>query len=234
MPLDPLFRFYHIFGFDSKEIKNVVVGEKYLAVLLINGQIGVCARLQTPISEKLHLLHELSVTTPAHRVFYQAYLNAKYNYQNTYTKSQDIFDEIDFSRCKKIVMVGYFKPLAKKFIEAGIDLSIFDRVLQDNALIPYNEMGNYLKEAQHVILTATSVFNNSFLDVIRQTPTGTSVYLLGPSTLLHPFMFEYRNVKKIYGSIFKPYDQNVLQMIAEGHGTRWFLPLGRKVYLENK
>jgi len=234
MHKEPLDRFYQIFGFDSKEIKKIVFGEKYLAVLLKNGQIGVCSRLNTPHINKLHLLHELSMTIPAHRVFYQAYLNATFNYQNSYSETRDIFDEIDFSRCQKIVMVGYFKPLAKKFVEAGIDLSIFDRVLQDDALVPYNEMGSYLKEAEHVILTATSIFNHSFLDVINQTTIGTSVYLLGPSTLLHPFMFDYRNVKKIYGSIFKPDDQNVLQEIADGHGTHHFLRLGRKVYLENK
>lgn len=232
MILEPLALFFLEYGYDSSEIKEIVYGEKYLAVCLNNGQIGVCSSLATNFYEDMTLIKEPDLECQSHRVLYNAYLNARFNYSNVYNDTKDIFDEIDFNQCKKIVMVGYFVPLVKKFIDAGLELSIFDKVLEDDILVPYQKMGKYLAEAQHVILTATSVFNRSFMDVISQTRPGTNIYLLGPSSLLHPLMFNYPNLKKIYGSIFQPNDHRILEMIAEGLGTRSFLPFGRKVYIE--
>jgi len=55
--------------------------------------------------------------------------------------------------------------------------------------------------------------------------------MLGPSSILHPEMKRYKNIKQIYGAVFEPNDERVINVIKQGHGTRTFLPFGKKVYI---
>ena len=200
--------------------------------MLNNGNIGVCATLGVEVSVSQSKFKHLDIIDPAHRIIYNAYLNAKLNYDKSYKAEKDIFDQIDFYPKKNIVMVGYFKPLVKKFQESDIELIIFDKVTKDDEmLIAIELMEEYLADAGTVILTSTTIANGSFQAIIEQTADDCDILLLGPSSILHPDMFKYRNIKNIFGAVFEKNDHRILEIIKNGNGTRTFLPFGSKVYI---
>ncbi len=228
---EPLKYFYKTEGFKRELIKTIAVGEKYTAVVHKNGNIGVCSNLQIEVSANVLENENLDLDKPSHRILYNAYLNANFNYNNKYESSLDIFDHIDFDKKANIVMIGYFKPLVEKFLDKEIDLKIFDKVEKDDILSPINKMNHFIEVASTLIITSTTIFNNTFLDIISRTQKHCDIYMLGPSSILHPEMKRYKNIKQVYGAVFEPNDERVIKMIEEGHGTRTFLPFGTKVYI---
>ena len=96
-------------------------------------------------------------------------------------------------------------------------------------------MSDQIKEvakADVLILSSTSVFNNTFSNLVEATNDHCDIYTLGPSTILNKEMFYYRNIKLLFGSIFEPNDINTLKIIQQGGGTKQFMPFMKKVFLE--
>ena len=114
---EPLSLFYQKHAFQSEEIKSITIGQKYVAIELVNGNIGVCATLD----QKVNTFNGLpDLNNNAHRIILNAYYNALFNYDNTYDTSSDIFDAIDFANAGNVVMIGYFRSLVQKFEENQI------------------------------------------------------------------------------------------------------------------
>lgn len=232
MPLEkePLTLFIDQYGYDCQAIENIVSGNKYTAVLLSNGHIGVCANLGNRVSPAIPDLRiappDLSQIT--HRIIYTAYLNACHNYHGFDSREDDIWDVLDFTKQQCIVMVGLFKPIVRKFEKAGIPLEIFDMIKTDTRLTEMNHQKDILKQADAVILTSTSVFNATFLETVNATPEGCHVYMLGPSSIMVPELLQYKNIKMIFGATFEKNDTRVLDVIENHGGTRQFLKFGSK------
>ncbi|MCK5823429.1 MAG: hypothetical protein KAG95_05455 [Bacteroidales bacterium] len=228
---EPLKILYNKFGVNIKNIQKIVYGDKYTAVVLKNGNIGLCANL----NNKVYILPK-DFETPdfnnfGHRILLNAYFNAEFNYLNKYDKILDIFDGIDFEKYNELVMIGYFKPLLKKFKKNNIKISIFDLYSRDDVITPMERQPVYVKKADAIILTSTSIFNNTFLDIVNNS-NNCDIFLLGPSSIMHPEILEYKNVKTVFGSVFEKNDHNVLDIIKDGFGTQYFLPYGKKVSLQ--
>ncbi len=219
-----------MYGYDCQAIEHIVSGNKYTAVLLTNGHIGVCANLGNKVSSAITELKNVppELSQDSHRIIYTAYLNACHNYHGFESKDDDIWDVLDFSKQQRIVMVGLFKPIVKKFEKAGIPLEIFDIIKTDNRLTEMERQKDILQQADAVILTSTSVFNNTFLDTVNATPEGCRVYMLGPSSIMAPEMLQYKNIKMIFGATFEKNDTRVLDVIKNHGGTRQFLKFGGK------
>ncbi|RLD58187.1 MAG: hypothetical protein DRJ05_08455 [Bacteroidetes bacterium] len=229
---EPLKYLYKQYGFQKDEIKEVVIGDKYLAVLLKGGNMGVCAILKNEIEGNISEVKKLNLDLPSHRIFYTAWLNAMVNYENDYSDQKDIFDLINFSKYERVVMIGYFKPVAEKLRNAEIDFSIFDLYKQDKEIVPLEMQRGYVKGADAVILTATSIFNNTFRNIVCNTSPGAcDIFVLGPSAILSKELLKYRNVKKLFGFVFPKNGEKALQIIREGGGTRSFNKFGSKVYI---
>lgn len=229
---EPLKYLFDQYGFQKDEIKEVVVGGKYLAVLLKNGDMGVCAILKNEIENSISDIEKLNLDLPSHRILYTAWLNAKINYENDYSVQKDIFDLINFTKYKRIVMIGYFKPVAEKLRKAEIDFSIFDLYKPDKEIVPLEKQRDYVVKADAVILTATSIFNNTFRNIVCNTSPGAcDIFVLGPSAVLSKDLMKYRNVKNIFGFIFPKDAKEALHIIRAGGGTRSFNKFGSKVYI---
>lgn len=231
---EPLEYFFEKYGIDLKSINHIVCGEKYVAVVLKNGHIGVCATLESYVNVDIRDLRMPDLKNAQHRVVLNAYFNAAYNYQNQYDTKIDIFDKIDFKKYQSIVMVGFFRSLVKKFEKENIKLSIFDKAIEDEKLTDMSDQTAQVALADALIISSTSIFNNTFIDLVNATKKGCDVYMLGPSTILNQEMFQYRNIKVLFGSVFDPNDVNTLKIIQHGGGTKQFLPFMNKVYLNNE
>lgn len=231
---EPLEYFFEKHGIDIQNIKHILCGEKYIAVVLKNGKLGVCATLDNYVNIEIKDLRFIDLKNIQHRIVLNAYYNAAFNYQNKYDTTIDIFDKIDFKRYSKIVMIGFFQSLVTKFENEEISLTIFDKAVQDDKLTSMSNQLTEIAKADALILSSTSVFNNTFLELINATKDNCDIYTLGPSTILNKEMFQYRNIKFLFGSIFDPNDVNTLKIIQHGGGTKQFLPFMDKVFLNNE
>ena len=228
---EPLKHFVEKYGVHVSNIKKIVCGRKYSAVLLKNGNIGVCANLLTNVEVKIEDLRRADLNKIEHRIILNAYFNANLNYLNNYNKKSDIFEFIDFKHYKNIIMIGLFKPILKKFDENNIKIQVFDLIKKDNKLIPIEKEMETIKKGDAIILSATTIFNNTFTEIVNNSGINCDIFLLGPSSIMNKDLFEYRNIKKIFGSTFESYDERVLNIIKQGYGTKKFLPFGKKVFL---
>ncbi|MEE4196830.1 MAG: DUF364 domain-containing protein [Bacteroidales bacterium] len=229
---EPLNYFFEKYGIDLQTIKQIICGKKYVAVCLKNGNIGVCATLGHYVDVAIQDLRFTDISNIQHRIVLNAYFNAAFNYSNTYDNTMDIFNKIDFTVYSKIVMIGYFKSLVKKFEEEKISLTIFDKMVEDEKLTNMSRQRDEISTADAVVLSSTTVFNQTFTGLIEATQDNCDIYTLGPSTIMHPEMFQYRNVKLLFGSVFDPDDINTLKIIENDGGTREFLPFMNKVFLK--
>ncbi len=226
--MDVLADLLEIEKYNEKNIKTVIKGQRYLLVKNENGNIGVAAVLGEDIS-KINV-RKPNLNNIADRIFLTAYLNSIFNTEKKYFFNGDLLQVVDFQRYNNIVMIGYFKPVIKKMSAKGLKVSVFD--LRDNEVsLPLSEQKEYLQKADAVILSATSIFNGTFNNIVSNTNGDT--FILGPTSILHKKFFEYKTVKGIFGSVFETEDKRVEKAIAEGFGTRQFLKFGKKVSLLN-
>ncbi|MEA3505795.1 MAG: DUF364 domain-containing protein [Bacteroidota bacterium] len=229
--LEPLQRFYKSNKIDTSIIESVTCGEKYVAVLLKDGNLGVCATLMNKVDVKISDLDNFDVNNIEHRIVVNAYYNAFFNNQNQYNIEIDIFDELDFTKYSNVVMIGFFKSLVKKFKKEKIPLHIFDKTDSDSVLTSMQEQIEYIKKADAIVLTSTSILNNTFMDIVDATKPRCDIFMLGPSTIMNKEMLEYRNIKVLFGSVFDNNDYRVIDAIAAGGGTASFIGYMHKVFL---
>jgi len=231
---EPLSYFFEKYGIDLQNIQHIVCGEKYVAVQLKNGHVGVCATLNNYVNIYVRDLRFPDLNKIPHRIVLNAYFNAVFNYQNIYNTSIDIFDKMDFKPFKKIVMIGFFRSLVEKFERENIPLTIFDKCEEDPKLTNMQQQIKEVSKADALILTSTSVFNNTFMELIDAAGENCNIFMLGPSTILSKEMFKYKNIKILFGSVFEKEDIMTLKIIQAGGGTKQFMPFMKKVFLDNR
>ncbi len=229
---EPLAHFYSKFGFDPTSIKQLVCGELYVGVMLDNGNVGVCSTLKKEVDLVIHDLDPVDLANTAHRIVLTAYYNALLNDSNQYSGTSDIFEEINFRQYSKIVMVGYFQSLLNKFQRENLDIAVFDNLVSEPLILDPKKQAEFNRKTDALILTGTSIFNETFQTIVGWTKAGCDVFVLGPSTILHPDLFLYRNINVLFGALFEKNDIRPLQVIEQGKGTRDFLPFMKKVYLK--
>lgn len=226
----PLLNFYNAYGFDAGNVENLVIGKIYTALKLKNGKIGVCSNLHAGIDyPDFNIFPDF--TKLSHNIIYNAYINALLNYDEKCSPNSDIFDVVDFRQYNNIVMIGYFKPLVEKLGPLNIRIKIFDLFAEEERILPVERQAEVLPEADALILSATTLSNNTFFDIIEMTKKDCRVFLLGPSAPLSKEFFKLGKIKAVFGMQFDLYDDKVLETIGNGNGTRTFSKLGRKVAL---
>jgi uncharacterized protein (DUF4213/DUF364 family) len=218
--------------FDKKIVKSITVGERHVCILLNNGNIGVCATLGEKLADQpIEILLNPNFLNINHRIIVNAWINACGNYNNALSGNNDIFEAIDFKEVKNLVMIGYFGSLAQKFIDKNINISIFDLDPDDKPVEPIHNQADALKSANCVIITSTTLANNTYADIISQVKPECKTYFLGPSTPLLLSMFNLPSVAGIFGSRFNKFDYQVLSAIENGGGARSFLNRMQKAYI---
>ena len=226
---EPLEFFSQNYPFDLQLTDHFVTGDLFTAVVLKNGNMGVCANPDGRITIDLYSKSFPNLDNYHDRIAYHAYLNALLNPDAPTDIHSELTELADFGRYKKVVMIGYFSNIAQKLSSNGINMVIFDKNERNVPLADLAQLNSHLAEADAVILTSSSIANNSFSDIISQTPEFCNIYLLGPSSLLHSDMFLYRNIKMIFGAKFQRYQKKIIDIIAAGGCGRDFLPFASKV-----
>ncbi len=228
---DILENLFYKHPFKPGELSRLVCGSKYCGVELRNGNIGICATLGMHVRNDISIFTSIDFSRIDHRIMVNAWVNACANYSQPVSGNGDIFEITNFSKYKNIVMIGYFGSLSAKFENSGIGLTIFDLDPTDKPVEPIEYQEECLSFADAVILTPTSISNTTFGVLMRSIPVQADVFILGPSTPLDNEMFNYPNVRALFGSRFAPFDANTLNLIEAGYGTKGILPFLNKVYI---
>jgi len=228
---DPLSVLYESYPYNPEEILATAVGAAYVAIMLTNGEIGVCSTLNKLVTTDPLTLFDPDLNNHDHRVMTTAIVNAHANYKDDDFGQGDIFEQIDFSKKIDTVMIGFFPPLVEKFQSNSIPFSVFDQQKEDSALTPASKLEENLGKSDCIIMTSTTITNLSFTRIISMTNEDSKIYLLGPSTPLHPILKDQYNIVQLFGMVFKPYDFEVLGIISKGFGTQSFSKKGKKVSL---
>jgi uncharacterized protein (DUF4213/DUF364 family) len=216
--------------FIPENLAEIICNSKHCTILLKNGNIGVCSTLGVSLVNDLAVFSNPDFSRIDHRIMINAWVNACTNYTLQPQGEGDIFTAVDFSIYKSTVMVGYFGSLSEKFINKGIDVTIFDLDPTDKPVAPIETQKHHLSKADAVILTATSISNMTFQDLMENTSEKSDVFILGPSTPLDALLLLQPKVKALFGTRFGTNDSNVLEIIRAGGGTKKFLPFIKKVY----
>ena len=232
MYLDPLQYLFNINKPDITKVKGITSGELCVAVVLNNNNIGACASLNNKFTVDRVALVEPDFAKPNHRAVLIAYYNAYYNYDHAVVADHDIMEEVDFTSFKKIVMIGNFRPLIKKFNAMGVNLDVFDLENDDAYLIDIKLQKEYILAADALIVTATTLLNNTFSDIIVHTNDNCKVYILGPSTIVSTELFTFKNVVKVFGAVFTD-AAKVISLIERGGSIKDCLSYGKKVSLSS-
>ena len=228
---DPVSLLSDLHPYDPEKILATACGKAYAAIMLSNGRIGVCSTLGNPVKIDPLLVAKPDLKQLDHRILVTAFANAHINYEQENLGSGDIFDQVSFSKNSLTVMIGYFPPLAEKFRKDALPFAAFDQLKEYPDLTPMDRMDEMLGQSDCVIMTATTLINNTLIEISPKIKPGTRIFLLGPSTPLSPSVKQEYNITCLFGMTFRPYDFEVLEIISQGLGTQAFSKKGKKVSL---
>ncbi len=229
--MDLLHELFLKYPYSPEKLNTLVCGDKYAAVMLSNGNIGVCSTLRHTIPNDIKVLENPNFSLYPHRVIVNAWINAFANYDIMPTGHGDIFNAINFSELKHVVMIGYFGSLSKRITDIGVNLTTFDFNEREKPVAPMHQQEAALWDADAIILTATSLSNNTFNHIISISPETTPIFLLGPSTPLAETLLNIPKINGLFGVRFEPFDHETITIIANGGGTKDYMKRIRKIFL---
>jgi len=124
----------------------------------------------------------------------------------------------------KIGMVGYFAPLVPKILEITGKLTILEkRVVEAEAaeikILPSKRAAEVLPDSDIIIISASTLANQTFDELLALRGKAREIILLGPSTPLYPKPFFEQGVTAVMGTkIFDPF--TMLTIVSEAGGTK--------------
>ncbi|MEJ2171056.1 MAG: DUF364 domain-containing protein [Desulfobacterales bacterium] len=241
-------RLYDLFLEQAQNVKIEILslGLGYTAVTTSDGGIGLsytyfsdkksCMVLNSRVDYEGRaadqLLEKIRSDTPIERSMALALINAL-NYRAALELPEDddnaiMFERFKIGRDRRVAMVGYFGPLVRNFEQRGVLLEILDisRGLGHKEEF-YDKLKNW---AQVLLLTSTSILNNSAEEILANVGETVETVMLGPSTPMAAEAFSHLPVAMLAGTV--PIDkENTLKAVRHGMGTPVLHRYSRKAFL---
>lgn len=227
------------------KIDTVTIGIGYTAVTTSDGGIGIAATGVAlngccagnvdivdfegcPASD---LLQHILNPAPMARTMALATINAL-NHRQALTMPEDSENAVIFHRFGirpggRVAMVGYFPPLVYLFEKKGVHLSIIDDTKGlGNKKSFYEQLDGW---ADVLLITATSIINNSTETILSHAGPDLKTALLGPSTPMIPEAFAGLPIDMLAGAAITD-PRQTLKIVRRGGGTHALKPFTRRVY----
>ncbi len=227
-------------------VEIVSIGLGYTAVTLSDGGIGLsythfedkksCMLLNKHIDYEdqpaVQLLEKIKSDNPVERSMALALVNAL-NYEDALGYPEDRKNSIMFDRFKigkgtKLAMVGFIGPLVALLKQKQATVEILDASRNMGRKDDfYAQLDNW---ADVLILTSTSILNNTTEEILQNVHQEVKTIMLGPSTPMVAEAFQHLPVHMLAGTV--PIDKkNVLKAIRHGMGTPVLQKFSRKSFL---
>lgn len=222
------------------KVKDVRIGLAYTGVLLSDGYGGVactplyefscCPTMDFPYTLKdrtADCILELALSeNPLEAAVGIATANAlshmlyELKLKNFPVSNVDILDLL--KRDDNVAMVGYFGPLVPKILKITSKLTVLEKREIEAAevrTLPSEKSREILPTSDVIILSASTLANRTFDELLSLRGAAREVILLGPSAPLYPAPFFERGITAIMGTrIFDPL--TMLIIVSEAGGTR--------------
>jgi len=232
----------------QRRVEQVVLGLGYIAVELEGQRVGLSANIAdtslsgcsvfggagtlkgSKVAELLDLGEQDNLLS---RATVLAAINAIRNTEET-APGVDVFERMAVQSGEHVVMIGFIAPVAAMLKKAGAEVSVFEKRALDAALIrPEQEKPQAFAEADIIILSATTILNNTISELLTLTNTARDVILMGPSTPMIPDVFVSTPVTYLAGSAVID-GKKALQIVMEGGGTQALYRAGamKKIHQE--
>ena len=242
-------RLYELFLDQAKNtrVEILSLGLGYTAVTTADGGIGLsytyfgdkksCMVLNKLIDYEgqsaAQLLEKIKSDNTVERSMALALINAL-NYGIALNMPEDVdnrimFDKFNVGKGTRLAMVGFFPPLVGTFEKMRVSLEVLDssRALGSKDIF-YQKLKDW---AQVLLLTSTSVLNNSTEEILSHAGPDLKTVMLGPSTPLVAAAFDHLPVHMLAGTV--PVDkEQTLKAIRHGMGTPVLHKFSRKVFLD--
>lgn len=141
----------------------------------------------------------------------------------------DLLDSITITREDRVGMVGFFAPLLPLLRNRAGEVLIFEKNPDRAAGLYSDEQAkDLLPSCSVVIITATSIINDTFENIAPAARNSRVIALLGASTPLAPDIFKNYGVTHLSGIIVTD-PVSILRVISEGKGMRFFKGYIKKV-----
>jgi len=229
----------------NTRVECLSIGLRYTAVTTDDGGMGIaftyienntCCAMGKGYRDyegqpAIELLTEIKSSNPFRRSMALALINAL-NYQKANdclddTTDRTWMDTFNIGQGTRVAMVGFFRPLMNMFNDRGATVEALDEfqgVGERDKF--YEKLSGW---ADVLLLTSTSILNDSTEDVLAQLAPGVKVVMIGPSTPMMAEAFRHLPVHVLAGTV--PVDkERVLKAVRHGMGTPVIHRFSRKVY----
>ena len=178
------------------------------------------------------LLEKIKSDNTVERSMALALINAL-NYHDALVLPEDkenkiMFDILGISPGVRVAMVGYFGPLVRNFKEKNISLEILDESRDlGHKKDFYHKLKNW---ADVLLLTSTSLLNQSTEEILANTGERVKTALLGPSTPMVAEAFGQLPVHMLAGTV-PIVKEKTIKAVRHGMGTPVLHRYSRKSFL---
>lgn len=222
------------------EVKDVRVGLAYTGVLLSDDYGGVAC---TPLyefsccptlgfagilrSKTADKVLELALSeNPLEAAIGVATANALFHMLQNIEPDDFSVSSIDILDLIKpgdrVAMVGYFGPLVPKILKITNKLTVLEKreiEAPETKTLPSERAREVLPLSDVIILSASTLANRTFDELLSLKEAAREVVLLGPSAPLYPAPFFERGITAVMGTrIFDPLI--MLTIVSEAGGTK--------------
>lgn len=143
-------------------------------------------------------------------------------------KGVDAFDELELIAGEKAVVIGALVPMLKRLIKADQDFKVLEmdpRTLKGEELnhyAPASDAGKYLPEADLIVITGTTIINDTLEGILAMAKPSAKILVTGPTVSMLPDSLFERGVTLLGGIMVNDPDQ-ALDIVAEaGSGYHLF------------
>ncbi len=230
----------------AERIADLRIGLGYTAVTLESGKAGVACMLRhrldggacsllsqagtlagMDVQQAIPLFRSHNVVEASIGL---ATLNALCEWQEGEGVSNEDFGELlHIGSSDRVGMVGHIAPVVKTIRQRAKECIVFDegKTGQDG-ITDTDQESEVLPECDVVILSATSLLNQTFDTLLTQSAGAREMCVMGPSTPLVPELFHERGVTLLAGRRFTDADA-LLRIVSEAGGTKRFGRVSQKV-----
>jgi uncharacterized protein (DUF4213/DUF364 family) len=158
-----------------------------------------------------------------------AAINALLNDPKINWDTGNIMEAFKLSPEDSFGMVGDFEPILEKVKTMTDKVYVFEQnPNKGEGLYSDKDIPVYLPKCQYVLVTATSIINHTFDEVLYHCNNAKEIYVVGPSTPLCPEVMKEYGVTVLGGTVVKD-PELILQIVSQGGGTMQMKPAVKQV-----
>ncbi len=218
----------------NRRIADLRIGLSYASVKLDNGAAALAAILPATTPTGCTVLKEagtyagsvasgslaglIKSQSPIKRAIGLATANALIKPCPEHMEDREATSYFNLQRGERVAMVGLFSPLVERIRATGAILTVIEKNPERLEILSPDDRHKALEECDVAIITATTLLNNTFEEMINLLGSPRLVAMMGPSTPLMPEIFHDTRITHLGGAVVKD-TARVMQIVSEGGGT---------------